>query len=92
MRQALHKSLPAFSPYVPVGALPVLAFLLLSVTFALAFYFSTSARSPCRHSQLSHFFHSLPKGTARESTVAMLASVLGGVGTVAMFCAVGVYV
>jgi len=35
---------------------------------------------------------SLPKGMAKESTVAILASVLGGFGTVAMFCTVGVYV
>lgn len=41
--QALHKSLPPFSPYIPVAALPFLAFLLLTVAFALAFYFSMSA-------------------------------------------------
>ena len=35
---------------------------------------------------------SLPKGAVKESTVAILASVLGGFGTVAMFCTVGVYV
>jgi len=73
--KALHKTLPQFSPYIPVAFLPYLAFFLLTSTFALAFYFST-----------------LPKGTFRESTVALLASILGGFGTVAMFCTAGVYV
>jgi hypothetical protein len=36
--------------------------------------------------------NSLPKGTGREMSVALLASALGGFGTVAMFCTVGVYV
>ena len=39
-----------------------------------------------------HPLSSLPKGTFHESTVAILASILGGFGTVAMFCTVGVYV
>jgi len=41
---------------------------------------------------LSLSLSSLPKGTVKESTVAILASVLGGFGTVAMFCTAGVYV
>ncbi|KAF9648544.1 hypothetical protein BDM02DRAFT_3083453, partial [Thelephora ganbajun] len=73
--QQLHKTLPPFQPIIPVSLLPYLAFILLTLTFGLAFYFST-----------------LPKGTVKESTVAILASVLGGFGTVAMFCTVGVYV
>ncbi|OCH94211.1 hypothetical protein OBBRIDRAFT_789548 [Obba rivulosa] len=75
--QALHKASPAFSPYIPVGLLPYLAFLLLSSTFALAFYFSTLPKQ------------TLP---VREAAVASLASVLGGFGVVALFCSVGVYV
>jgi len=71
----LHKTLPPFQPIIPVSLLPYLAFILLTLTFGLAFYFST-----------------LPRGTVKESTVAVLASVLGGFGTVAMFCTVGVYV
>jgi hypothetical protein len=39
--QALHKSLPAFSPYIPVALLPYVALVLLAATFALTFYFST---------------------------------------------------
>ena len=39
--QALHQATPPFSPYIPVGLLPYLAFFLLMATFALAFYFST---------------------------------------------------
>lgn len=43
--QSLHRAIPAFSPFVPVGLLPYLAFILLTATFGLAFYFSTSAPS-----------------------------------------------
>ena len=39
--QALHQSLPPFSPIVSVELLPYLAIILLVSTFALAFYFST---------------------------------------------------
>jgi hypothetical protein len=41
--QALHKSLPPFAPFIPVGLLPYLALFLLASTFTLTFYFSTSA-------------------------------------------------
>ncbi|KAI0668600.1 hypothetical protein C8Q78DRAFT_1045098 [Trametes maxima] len=75
--QALHKSAPAFSPFVPVALLPYLAFILLGATFALAFYFSTLPKE---------------KIPARELAVASTASLLGGFGVVAMFCTAGVYV
>ncbi|KAI8983285.1 hypothetical protein BD414DRAFT_490456 [Trametes punicea] len=75
--QALHKSTPPFSPYVPVALLPYFAFLLLGATFALAFYFSTLPKE---------------KIPVRELAVASTASLLGGFGVVALFCAVGVYV
>ncbi|KAH9939044.1 uncharacterized protein BXZ73DRAFT_99719 [Epithele typhae] len=75
--QALHKAVPAFAPAVPVALLPYLAFVLLSATFSLAFYFSTLPKA------------SIP---ARELAVASTASVLGGFGVVALFCSVGVYV
>jgi hypothetical protein len=39
--QHLHKTVPAFTPYVPVGVLSYLAFILLTATFGLAFYFTT---------------------------------------------------
>ncbi|KAI5986284.1 hypothetical protein EDC04DRAFT_2589871, partial [Pisolithus marmoratus] len=53
-----------------------LALILVSSTFALASYFST-----------------LPKtAPIRELDIAMLASVFGGFGVVALFCSVGVYV
>jgi uncharacterized membrane protein len=39
--QHLHQILPAFAPYVPVGILSYLAFILLTATFGLAFYFTT---------------------------------------------------
>ncbi|KAI6043796.1 hypothetical protein EDC04DRAFT_2562353 [Pisolithus marmoratus] len=74
--KTLHKSLPPFSPYVSTPLLPFIALFLLSSTFALAFYFST-----------------LPKtAPIRELGVALLASILGGFGVVALFCSVGVYV
>ncbi|KAA1468299.1 hypothetical protein DENSPDRAFT_833543 [Dentipellis sp. KUC8613] len=73
----LHRTLPTFSPYVPIGLLPYLAFVLLTATFGLAFYFSTLSKD------------TLP---IRETAVAMTASALGGFGVVALFCTVGVYV
>ncbi|KAI9510684.1 hypothetical protein F5148DRAFT_534818 [Russula earlei] len=73
----LHKTMPAFSPYVPVGVLSYLAFILLTATFGLAFYFTTLSKS------------TIP---TREVVVAFIASVLGGYGIVALFCSVGVYV
>ncbi|KZT68832.1 hypothetical protein DAEQUDRAFT_766029 [Daedalea quercina L-15889] len=74
---ARHQTLPAFSPSVPVGLLPYLAFTLLTATFALAFYFSILPKD---------------KIPVREAGVASLASILGGFGVVALFCTVGVYV
>ncbi|KAF8266630.1 hypothetical protein EI94DRAFT_1732553 [Lactarius quietus] len=73
----LHKVAPAFSPYVPVGLLSYLAFILLTATFGLAFYFTTLPKS------------TIP---TRETVVAMVASTLGSFGVVALFCSVGVYV
>ncbi|CEL58363.1 hypothetical protein RSOLAG1IB_03109 [Rhizoctonia solani AG-1 IB] len=75
--KALHESLPAFAPLIPTAVLPYLAFVLLTSTFALGFYFST-----------------LPKNIMRphEIVVSVLASVLGGLGVVALFNSVGVYV
>ncbi|KAI0005299.1 hypothetical protein BJV74DRAFT_880565 [Russula compacta] len=73
----LHQIAPPFTPYVPVGVLSYLAFILLTATFGLAFYFTTLSKSQ------------IP---TREAAVAILASVLGGYGIVALFCSVGVYV
>ncbi|KAI0785948.1 hypothetical protein C8Q75DRAFT_773534 [Abortiporus biennis] len=73
----LHKTIPAFSPYIPATLLPYLAFILLAATFVLAFYFSTLPKD------------TIP---IREATVASLASLLGGFGVVALFCSAGVYV
>jgi len=75
--QALHNSLPAFSPYIPVALLPYLALFLLAGTFGLAFYFTTLPKD------------TLP---LREGAVALSASVLGGFGIVSLFCVAGVYV
>ncbi|KAG8220696.1 hypothetical protein J3R82DRAFT_2989 [Butyriboletus roseoflavus] len=75
--QALHKSLPSFTPYVSASLLPHIALVLLVSTFALAFYFSTLPKD------------SVP---IREAAVASLASILGGFGVVALFCTVGVNV
>ncbi|KIJ58728.1 hypothetical protein HYDPIDRAFT_102086, partial [Hydnomerulius pinastri MD-312] len=68
---------PPFSPYVSASLLLPIALVCLASTFALAFYFST-----------------LPKDRIplRETAVASMASVLGGFGVVALFCAVGVNV
>ncbi|OAX37007.1 hypothetical protein K503DRAFT_720400 [Rhizopogon vinicolor AM-OR11-026] len=75
--QALHKSLPAFSPYVSASLLPPIALILLTSTFALAFYFSTLPKD------------TFP---LRETVVASIASILGGFGVVVLFCSVGVNV
>ncbi|KAL5534732.1 hypothetical protein ACEPAG_1196 [Sanghuangporus baumii] len=75
--QNLHKSLPAFSPYISESVLPYLAFVLLAATFTLTFYFSTLPKS------------TMP---FREIAIASLASILGGFGIVVPFCSVGVYV
>lgn len=91
--QALHHSLPAFSPIVPTSLLPFVAALFLLPTFALAFYFSTYVvHSSPVHNLTDH--PSLPKDklSIREPLVALLASTLGGFGIVALFCSVGVYV
>ncbi|KAL1952399.1 hypothetical protein VTO73DRAFT_1548 [Trametes versicolor] len=74
--RALHKATPPFSPLIPVGLLPYIAFVLLGATFALAFYFSTLPKD---------------KIPVRELAVASTASLLGGFGVVAMFCNAGVY-
>ncbi|KAK2459747.1 hypothetical protein APHAL10511_008179 [Amanita phalloides] len=73
----LHTSLPPFAPFITVALLPYLAFLSLAFTFALAFYFSTLPNA------------AIP---VRETAIATAASILGGFGTVALFCSVGVYV
>ncbi|KAH7103179.1 hypothetical protein BKA62DRAFT_616584 [Auriculariales sp. MPI-PUGE-AT-0066] len=75
--QAIHESATPFSPIIPTAALPYIALVLLTATFGLGFYFTI-----------------LPKATipAREAGVALLASILAGFGTVALFCTVGVYV
>ncbi|PPQ73105.1 hypothetical protein CVT24_009441 [Panaeolus cyanescens] len=75
--KTLHYSLPAFQPSIAPNYLPYIAAFCLLPTFALAFYFST-----------------LPKNllSLKEPAVALLASVLGGFGVVALFCSVGVYV
>ncbi|KIP01985.1 hypothetical protein PHLGIDRAFT_112541 [Phlebiopsis gigantea 11061_1 CR5-6] len=73
----LHKHIPSFSPYIPVGLLPYLAFVLLTAVFGLAFYFSTLPKT------------TVP---LREVAIASTASLLGGFGVVALFCSAGVYV
>ncbi|KAF8641529.1 hypothetical protein AX16_009907 [Volvariella volvacea WC 439] len=75
--QDLHRSLPSFSPIIPVELLPYLALILLASTFGLTFYFTTLPKT------------AVP---AREFLVAGLASLLGGFGVVALFCTAGVYV
>lgn len=95
--QSLHKNISSFSPYIPVGLLPYLAFVLLTATFGLAFYFSTSALLQllrAKSAAYSCFVDRLPKATIplREVAVASTASILGGFGFVALFCSVGVYV
>jgi len=40
--QELHGTLPLFRPIIPTSLLPYIAFVLLTLTFGLAFYFSTS--------------------------------------------------
>jgi hypothetical protein len=53
--QDLHKIVPAFTPYVPVGILSYLAFILLTATFGLAFYFTTCViEVPLFHHESHH--------------------------------------
>ncbi|PVF96271.1 hypothetical protein CPB86DRAFT_807824 [Serendipita vermifera] len=74
--QALHASLPPFSPIIPTSLIPFIAWSLLLSSFGLGFYFTTLPKS------------SIP---ATELLIAIVASLLGGLGTVAMFCNLGVY-
>jgi hypothetical protein len=93
--QHLHKVAPAFSPYVPVGFLSYLAYVLLTATFGLAFYFTTYVKFVLTpRAILTRHVYSLPKSTipTRETVVATVASILGSFGIVALFCSVGVYV
>jgi Oligosaccharyltransferase subunit 5 len=93
--QHLHKIVPAFTPYVPVGVLSYLAFILLTATFGLAFYFTTYViKYLYSITDFIKLSRSLSKSTIplRESAVAVVASTLGGYGIVALFCSVGVYV
>ncbi|KAF9526418.1 hypothetical protein CPB83DRAFT_857777 [Crepidotus variabilis] len=75
--QALHHSLPAFTPAISISLLPFVAAFCLLPTFALAFYSSTLPTS---------------KLNVKEPATALVASILGGFGVVALFCSVGVYV
>ncbi|KAJ7075014.1 hypothetical protein B0H15DRAFT_868300 [Mycena belliarum] len=75
--KSLYATAPPFAPLVPVALLPYLAFVLLALTFTLAFYVSTLPKT------------TIP---VRETAAASVASVLGGFGVVALFCTVGVYV
>ncbi|CAG7847841.1 SubName: Full=Uncharacterized protein {ECO:0000313/EMBL:CCA77868.1} [Serendipita indica DSM 11827] len=75
--QQLHASLPAFAPLISQSLIPYLAWSLLLTSFGLGFYFTTLPK------------HSVP---VTEILVALVASILGGFGTVAMFCTLGVYI
>jgi len=101
--QALHASLPPFSPFIPTRFLPLIAWSLLLSAFSLAFYFTTYVSLSHTYSlplitspYISSCFppRSLPKKglPLREIAVALITSLLGGFGTVAMFCTLGVYV
>ncbi|KAF8329090.1 uncharacterized protein EI90DRAFT_2973895, partial [Cantharellus anzutake] len=75
--QALHVSLTPFAPAISVKLLPYLAFVLLTASFLLAFYFTTIPKDLL---------------TFREITVALWASILAGFGVIALFSSAGVYV
>ncbi|KAG7544233.1 hypothetical protein FFLO_03346 [Filobasidium floriforme] len=70
-------SSPTTSP-LPVSALPTIAFLTLAASFVLTFWFTT----------LPPKARSIPL----EIFSALGASSLAGIGAVALFCTVGVYV
>ncbi|SNX84787.1 uncharacterized protein MEPE_03496 [Melanopsichium pennsylvanicum] len=75
---SLHASSPSYQPLIPTALLPYIAFVLLSSVFLSAFYFTT-----------------LPKKksiSVTEIVVGILASLQAGLGVVALFNAVGVYV
>ncbi|KOS15568.1 hypothetical protein Malapachy_2413 [Malassezia pachydermatis] len=69
--------LPVKVPTISPDAMPVIATVSLGLAFFLAFYFTT-----------------LPKqgGTIKEPISAILGSTFAGIGVVALFNAVGVYV
>ncbi|WVQ75461.1 hypothetical protein IAR50_005086 [Cryptococcus sp. DSM 104548] len=73
----LHASAPAFQPPIPTSALPSIALIFLLAFLALAFLFTTLPRS---------------KVPIAELSTALGASSLAGLGVVALFCTVGVYV
>jgi len=87
--QALHASLP---PFEPMRFLPLIAWSLLLPAFSLAFYFTTYVSLfpyPLSSARQSHHFppRNLPKKglPLHEIAVALIASLLGGFRTVAMF-------
>ncbi|SPO43302.1 uncharacterized protein PSANT_00986 [Moesziomyces antarcticus] len=73
----LHANSPAFKPLIPTALLPYIAFVSLFSLFLSAFYFTT-----------------LPKRglSVKEVVVGIAASLQAGLGVVALFNAVGVYV
>jgi hypothetical protein len=104
--QSLHGSLPAFSPVIPTSVLPFIALLFLSAFFALTFTFTAYVLSDCfrhwrsagapwrwllemygTHARLPKSRNPLP-----ELGTGLLASGFAGLGLVALFCTLGVYV
>ncbi|KIR26702.1 hypothetical protein I307_02051 [Cryptococcus deuterogattii 99/473] len=75
--KSLHNSLPSFHPRIPVSALPSIAFLSLLGFFGLTFMFTTLSKSRLPFTEIATVF---------------VASSLAGMGIVALFCTVGVYV
>ncbi|KAK0552727.1 hypothetical protein OC846_002790 [Tilletia horrida] len=64
-----------FRPSIPTASLPYIAFVLISLTFALTFYYTTLPKQ---------------RYTAAEFLTTVVASLSAGFGTVALFNAVGV--
>ncbi|ORX39061.1 hypothetical protein BD324DRAFT_679564 [Kockovaella imperatae] len=75
--KSLHASLPPFSPLISVDMLPYIALICISAFFVLTFTFSTLPKS---------------RNPLPELGTGLLASGLAGIGIVALFCTVGVYV
>jgi hypothetical protein len=83
----LHKVVPAFSPYVPVGFLSYLVSMFLAVAFVLAVHFTTLPKSSQRHlKRVGIDSRGVNMGirTNKTRTVRMTAGLSWEVGSVAL--------
>ena len=87
--QKAFYSADVLRPLIPVEVLPVIAGVALSFAFLLAFFFTTWVLSKRLLTNSR-----LPRSglTVKEPIIALMGSLFAGVGVVALFNAIGVYV